>query len=215
VVPWGLLDHPPTIYDECVIPLGVLDSLPLVCQENGMRTKRTNATVATVGLLVPAVLGLCVSIHCLPPIHELPRGSSREGQNWIGQGGWVIPAYIALLLLAVYGAKRIILTRCVRRWTAVYFYCALVMLSLPYIWFLCEPDWFNRNMYRIACWAGGPIAILVVPTISLLVDLFNHGSAKSNTYYVSRSAIEILVIFPIWAFIWAWFSFWILGWGWI
>lgn len=181
-----------------------------------MRAQHLVATVVAVCLLILAVLGLYFSCHYLPSIHEMPPwGSSGEDQNWVGQGGWAFLAYIALLLLAAYWAKRIILTHCVSRGTAVYFYVLLVTFSLPYIWFLCEPDWFNINIYRIACWAEGPIAILLVPTISFLADLLNHGSAKSNTYYVIRSAIEVLVIFPIWAFFWAWFSFWILGWGWI
>ena len=90
-----------------------------------------------------------------------------------------------------------------------------IILSLPYIWFLCEPDWFNPFLYRIFCWVGGPIAIWFVPTVSFVVDLASCWKAKSLKRYVVRSGIEIVIAFPVWQYFWAFFSFFILGWGWI
>ena len=133
----------------------------------------------------------------------------------MGQGGWAFAGYAALLLLVAYVAKRSFVTRCATRRSAVFRFSMLVLLSLPYIWFLCEPDWFNPHIYRVACWIGGPIAIWCIPTASFVIDLCVQGATKRWTLYLIRSVIELLVVFPIWAAPWAWFSFFVLGWGWI
>jgi hypothetical protein len=185
--------------------------------------QRISAKVVIIALLVPIALGLSLSVRYLPPINEFPpSGSVREGQNWVGEGGWAFARNAVLLLVVVYTVKRLVLTRCSTRGVAVCFFSLLVMLSLllvmlslPYIWFLCEPDWFNRFIYRIACWVGGPIAIWFVPSISFLVDLPTHSAVRPLKWYFVRSAIEIVVAIPIWVIFWALFSFWVLDWGWI
>jgi hypothetical protein len=159
-----------------------------------------------------------LSARYLPPISEMPPfdlGGARHEQNWIGQGGLAFAGYAFLLLAAAYCVKWIILTNCTRRLTAVHLFSLFGILSLPYIWFLCEPDWFNAFIYRISCWIGGPIAIWFVPTVSFLVDLRSCRAPKSVNRYLIRSGVEVLVAFPLWAIFWAFFSFWILGWGWI
>jgi hypothetical protein len=157
-----------------------------------------------------------ISFRYLPCIGEMPPwGSDREGKNWIGQGGWAFVGFTILLLLVAYSFKRTIVIRCSTKGNASKFFFLFIMLSLPYIWFFCEPDWFNRFIYRISCWIGGPIDIWFVPTISFLVDLYNQDTPKSLKKYIIRSAVEVLVIFPVWTVFWAFFSFFVLGWGWI
>jgi hypothetical protein len=166
-----------------------------------------------------AVLGAAIksSVHYLPPIGEMPPhlGDTREGRNWIGQGGSAFAGYSFLLLGVAYGVKRLILTCCTRRLPAVLLFLLFVILSLPYIWLLCEPDWFNPFIYRVSCWIGGPIAIWFVPTVSFVVDLCFWGTARPFNHYLIRSAVEVALAFPLWVVIWNLFSFWILGWGWI
>ena len=165
---------------------------------------------------IAVALGLYFSFHYLPPIGEMPPFQpGRQEQNWIGQGGWAFAGYSFLLLAVAYCAKRVILVNCTRRWAAVYFFSSLIMLSLPYVWFLCEPDWFNSFIYRVSCWVGGPIAIWFVPTLSFLTDLCYWGTAKPLKRYLIRSGIEAMVVFPVWAVFWAFFSFFVLDWGWI
>ena len=96
-----------------------------------MWRKHPIAMVAAIALLVPAALGLYFSFHYLPPISESPpppHELDRRGQNWVGQGAAASFGDTALLLLTIYWVKRIILTRCARRWTAVYFYFLSIVI---------------------------------------------------------------------------------------
>ena len=161
-------------------------------------------------------LGWYWSFRCLPPINEPPLWlPSGQEQNWIGQGGWAFAGYSLLLLVVAYCIKRVVLTHCSRRGTAAYFFSLFILLSLPYVWFLCEPDWLNCFVFRVSCWVGGPIGVFFVPTVSFLVDFCNWNTPKPLGRYLIRSGIEILVAVPIWVVSWTYFSFFILQWGWI
>lgn len=170
-------------------------------------------------LLIVSILAASIkfSLRYLPPMSEMPPslGEGHEGQNWIGQGGWGFAGYTFLLLGATYGLKRIILARCKRRLAAAELFAIIVVSSLPYLWFLCEADWFNPFFYRVTCWVGGPIMFWFVPVVSFLVDLRTCRKPKALTRYLIRSAVEVVIAFPLWAYLWTMFSFWILGWGWI
>ena len=170
-------------------------------------------------LLIVAIVAASIksSVRYLPSISESPPplGQGHEDRNWIGQGGWAFLGYTSALLAATYGLKRFILARCTRRLAAAELFALFVASSLPYLWFLCEVDWFNPFLYRVSCWVGGPIMFWFVPVVSFLVDLGSCGKPKSLTHYLIRSAIEIVIAVPLWAYLWAMFSFWILEWGWI
>ena len=144
--------------------------------------------VASVALLLPIAVGLYVSFRLLPPISQMPPdlGQGREGENWIGQGGWAFLAFTIVLLIAAYSIKRIIVMRCDSRPLAVYYFASFAALSLPYIWFLCEPDWFNPFIYRISCWVGGPIAFWFIPTLSFLLDLGLWNRPRPLKRYLLR-----------------------------
>jgi hypothetical protein len=122
---------------------------------------------------------------------------------------------LLLLLGVAYRVKWHLLTRCTRPSTALYFCLLCLIVSLPYIWFLCVSDWFNPFLYRASCWIGGPVAIWTVPVASFLVDLCCWGKPKRLNRYLIRSGIEIFLGFPLWAFFWAMLSFFVLGWGWM
>ena len=94
----------------------------------GTPMKRTIGMVASHGLPFLIALGLYLSFRVLPSINEMPLGigrSSREGRNWIGQGGWAFVGYTALLLVVAYGLKRILLASCKTRWSAFLLFFAL------------------------------------------------------------------------------------------
>ena len=169
---------------------------------------------AAAALLIPALLGLYLSCRRLPSIYDTEaRGAStREERNWIGQtGGIVTFGYPFALVLTAYCVKRVILT--VIRWpvTAAYFFAVFVAISLPYIWFLCEPDWFNNSCETISCWLWFPIGIWTIPTGSFLYDLISGQTAQPIQRYLFRSLVEIAV-WPIWMVTWAWFACLALRW---
>jgi hypothetical protein len=173
------------------------------------------ARSAYVGLWVLALAGLYFSVRWLPPMHEkAPWFSLRYGQNWVGQGGWAAAVYACGLLALVYSWKRCILTHTTRQGIALLHFILLVTLSLPYIWFFVEMDWFNLNVYRVSCWVGTPIMVWLVPTVSFLIDLSGLFNTKSVKHYLIRSAIEVAVVIPIWTVIWIYFEF-SIGWAWI
>ncbi len=144
-----------------------------------IESERTPCQFRIIDLLALTVIvavvaaGIRFSARYLPPISAAPPplGEIREGQNWLAQGGGAYVIYSFLLLVVVYCMKRIILDRCTRRLAAVELFALLAALSLPYIWFLCEPDWSNSFIYRVSCWFGGPITIWLVPVVSFVVDL--------------------------------------------
>jgi hypothetical protein len=171
-------------------------------------------------MVVVAVLigNSMLASYYLPPIHELwplHVHHPREEQNWIGQGGWAFARYAVLLVAVAYIVKWFACTCCKRRWTAVHIFSFFIALSLPYIWFLCVIDWFNPFLYRVSCWVGYPIAIWFVPLVSFVVDLYFWKKTKSLKYCLIRIGVEVFIVFPLWIYFWAFFSFFILGWGWI
>jgi hypothetical protein len=168
--------------------------------------------------LIPVALGWYVSYRYLPGIDERqpwwPLASAHK--NWLGQEGCVVLyGYPFSLLVASYCAKRIILTHCTKRGTAAYFFSLLVALSLPFIWFLCESEWFNNSSITLCCWVWRPVAIWFVPAMSFLLDLFDWGMPKPLKPYLKRSVVEVVVAFPIWAVIWGLFALYILEWGFV
>jgi hypothetical protein len=96
----------------------------------------------------------------------------------------------------------------------VLWYALFIAASLPYVWFFVVVDWYNHFVYYIECWVGYPIMIWTVPTISFLIDLQAPGTPTRRRYLI-RSAIEIVVLIPVWWIFWVFFSFFILGWFWI
>jgi hypothetical protein len=168
-----------------------------------------------VALLCAGALGVYFSVQTLPPITEGPpplKEDTNRRENWIGQTGWAISCNRFVLVAAAYCVKRVVLSRCTRG-QAIYLYSASLLLSLPYIWFLCEPGWFNPFLYRVYCWVGRPIALWFVPTVSFLSDVRRGVGALKR--YLIRSGVEVLVLYPLWLYFWTFFSICILGWGWL
>jgi hypothetical protein len=168
--------------------------------------------VAFLALLAAANIGLWFAVGYLPPIAGYPAHFGPGG-NWFGQDGALSVGYVIALFAAIYTAKRLFLERLPALRTVLW-YLLIVFASLPYIWFFVVVDWHNYFLYRIECWVGYPIAIWTVPTCTFLSDRLASGGPTTRRYLI-RSTIEIVVVIPIWAYFWALFSFFILGWGWI
>jgi hypothetical protein len=157
-----------------------------------------------------ASIGIWLAVAYLPPIEGYPERFGPVG-NWFGQDGLLL--FVVPLFVGIYTAKRLFLRRLPAS-RSVMWYILIVIASLPYIWFFVVVDWYNYFIYRIACWIGYPIAIWAVPTCTFLIDKSASGGPTTRRYLI-RSAIEIVLVIPVWAYFWAVFSFWILEWGWI
>jgi hypothetical protein len=177
-------------------------------------------TKLKIGLLASVLLWPFLGAAIVACLHELPTKDPADPlrqrhdpyHNWIGQGTGATHANALLLLCVVYVAKFLI-GRVSVSWVRVYFFALLVIASLPFIWLLVVTDWRNPHVFKVACWVHDPIGFWFIPTISFAWDtLAIHR--PSLRWYISRSGVELLLMVP-WIFIWAFFSFFVLGGGWI
>jgi hypothetical protein len=119
----------------------------------------------------------------------------------------------AFALIAFYSAK-LLISRCIHHWaTQIVAYVMLVSLILPYLYIHWE-DWGNPFLFFVGNWLGMPVALLFVPTVTFVFDLLSRP-VRSARWLLARSAIEIVVGIPLWGIFWAYFSFFMLGFGWI
>jgi hypothetical protein len=77
-------------------------------------------------------------------------------------------------------------------------YAATVAASLPYIYVLVVTDWKNPYVDPRFCWIVAPVMLLFVPTASFAVDVLKWGRPKRVVWLAIRSAIEIVVLVPLW-----------------
>jgi hypothetical protein len=105
-----------------------------------------------------SALGLWVSFLTLPPAFaDPPDGSEFEGfKNWLGQGGAIPLVWAAILVVAIYPAKYLAIKYQRSFFLAWLTYSGLIVVSLPYIWFLVVMDWrpylpANRSAHKEYC----------------------------------------------------------------
>ncbi len=126
--------------------------------------------------------------------------------EWIPTAG--VLALIALLYLAKAAVVRTRSARSAGLWLT-----PMLALAVPVTW-ACDPDWTKIYFYPQMHWIGMPIGVLAVPAASLLLDLTHlrrTGRPRSAWWYFP----ELVLVFPAWYVGWVYFSFWVLGWGWI
>jgi hypothetical protein len=173
------------------------------------------------GWLVASILlwpflaaGLAACLARLPTTDPTDpfTGPHDPYHNWVGQG--VVTAYgNALLFLLIIYACKFLIGRLPVRWVRVYWFVLLVLASLPCIWLLVVLDWQNPHVYRVACWVHYPIGFWFIPAVSFAADTVAMRTPGLR-WYVGRSCVELLLLVP-WVYLWGFFSFFILGGGWI
>lgn len=135
-----------------------------------------------------------------------------DSHNWVGQGGTAVAANALALLAAVYVAKFLI-GHLPARWMRVHAFALLVTASLPYLWLLVESDWRNWHIYRETCWVYGPVRFWAIPAASFVADTAVLRTPRPLPY-LGRSLLEVVLMVP-WTVAWVYFSFFVLGGGWI
>ena len=126
--------------------------------------------------------------------------------------GTSLPEWLAFLTLPLlYGAKLWIYFKFMRVSRAAVVYITAALFSLVLIY--ASSQWGGPDHSYMADLVGAPIMFLSVPTASFLSDQF-WRRPKSTVFYVGRTAVEIILIFPVWFALVILFSFW-MDWLWI
>ena len=98
----------------------------------------------------------------------IPAGTIRfanrlnQTQPW----QWI---YTIAVLATVYVGRTCIIANADDSKTAWSWYWILAVATLPIIWLLIAPDWYNEHAHALAYWVGTPMQLLVVPTIGMFV----------------------------------------------
>lgn len=130
---------------------------------------------------------------------------SLTGENlWMAQVGGLG------LILALYGAKAVLLRPGEPAARAARLYIVAVLFCIPAVWVLF-PDETNSKVSPIAIYVGGPIALLTVPSLSFARDLIYLSNSGQCLRWRRRAPFEIFLGVPIWFLFW-WFVEIVLGW---
>src|SRR5258708_7308617 len=126
---------------------------------------------------------------------------------------WVTYVGSVALVAFLYGTKCLILRKASDTRLASALFCLAVAACIPITWAL-SPDWNNRHVFRIAIYAGSPIATLSVPIISFFADLARRTD-HPPVNGVARCLLEWFVAVPLWFVAWVFIKVFVLGWVWI
>jgi hypothetical protein len=176
-----------------------------------------------------AIMGYWIALpHVLPPWHRLLNqidfayrsveddgilyGKLSAFPDW--QGPTHADVAVGMSVLIGFYLVKIVISRRVYHWAVqIVAYVMLLSLVLPYIYIRWE-DWSNPHIFLVGNWCGSAVAVLAIPTFTFMFDLIDHR-VHSNRWMIVRSSLEILVGIPVWTIFWAFFSFFILGFGWV
>lgn len=150
--------------------------------------------------------------HHLPPRWGAERHWGGGNFNSFGQGpGAALLSAVAILILLCSLRYAIVCKGCCRADAAAW-YLLLLSAAVPAVWLLVELDWDNEAVSPLANWVGTPVALLLVPTLFAGYDVVAANRLPLGLY-AGRSLLEILVLVPVWFYIWvAYFEFLLLGW---
>jgi hypothetical protein len=159
-------------------------------------------------LLASAYLALP---RLLPPRVRVERHWGAGGVNWFGQGPGA--AYLwAAGLLALLCLLRFAIARKARSPADAAAWCVLLLASLlPAVWLLVAFDWDNEAVSDLANWVGYPVALLGVPAAFACYDALTLSRPHAG-WYAARSLLEVAVLVPLWAVVWVFVEFLLLGW---
>jgi hypothetical protein len=121
------------------------------------------------------------------------------------------PWHVIPLLGVLYVVKYRILTLRVQPWLTLLLYFGVALALLPYLYFrvavetsqgLVDPlAYIIGTIEPLAVWMSRPIAVFTVPTVSFAYDVFSRRQ-PSWPLDVLRSWLEIVLVFPVWVFVW-------------
>ena len=128
------------------------------------------------------------------------------------------PLELSAIVLVLYVVKGWITQLPVRPMWQILLYSSLVLALLLYLYY-CIWIWWNvidllpRESSPLVDWIGMPIWLFLVPSVSFVYDVLRRR-ARSLQYYCLRSAIEIVVLLPLWTILWFAIQFFCFGWFW-
>jgi hypothetical protein len=138
--------------------------------------------------------------HVRPDGSLWPDPRLRRSDNLLSQSArWAMFHAITFLAL-FYACRTLIIRKAGNCQNAMARYSLLLLASLPYLWLLVACGWNSAGMSDPACWVCTPVALLFVPTVCFQV--INAGPPRSAAYLAMMTAIELLVLLPLWVVIW-------------
>lgn len=132
--------------------------------------------------------------------------------NRLGQNGMVPELNAVALVVFFYLWKLEIVRKVKDKQEAVGWYLLLILVCLPYLWYLVSTNWFNQHAYDVAVWIGTPIQVLFIPTLSFMWYLIDKAPPSPHPVNV---IVEMIILVPVWYFIWPILSFFCCGFYWI
>ena len=117
------------------------------------------------------------------------------------------------LLVVLYLAKLRILRLVVHPCWSLFLYSLVLAALLPYVYYRAVEHWGSPHLDPLVNWVGVPVEAFTVPTVFFLYDILAHKQ-PSLTFYAIRSSLELLVLVPLWVFLWGWSEFLFFGWMW-
>jgi hypothetical protein len=127
---------------------------------------------------------------------EAKRTFHSRFSNYFGQAGVILVVYAGLFVLFVYLMKFVIIRRSPDVPSAAGWYAVLFLACAPFVSLLVSSDWRNEFAYVTAVWIGAPMQVLLVPTISFVLDIkLRHTPLKDPRL---RHILEIVLGVPLW-----------------
>ena len=151
------------------------------------------------------LLLLTASVALLTSIGQIDRHA-------FGDLGTLIKGYAALINIYFW---RLITTRTKTDQRMKWAYLLFIQIAtLPYLYF-CVDSIFNAPFgLPPSKWIGTPVWIFMIPTLSFMMfDV--HDKWCEMTAFATRSAIEIVILFLVWSYVWGFIQLFILEWAWI
>ena len=115
------------------------------------------------------------------------------------------------MFAVLYLAKFRILSLRVRPWLALGLYCLAMAALLPYLYFRVIDVWDYTDVDPRVNWIGVPVMAFTVPTTFFLYDTLDH-KYRAFKFYAIRTALELVVLVPVWTFIWGCVQLFVFEW---
>ena len=124
-----------------------------------------------------------------------------------GRSPWqMVPVVILLYFLKWHSFRNAKLAS-----TRLLIHFVACIATLPYI-LVFATDNVSPNVRPIANWFGTPMIVYFVPTLSLIIDETARIRESNALRFAVRAGIEILILWPLWIFVWILIEIFVLQW---